>query len=126
MKVVRSHRISYRSSLLLIILTLCIPAAAQARILIHDAWAASGTLTLENADWAAVFSREEGALVVYSKMKETMKIVPFYMEDRGFEISGQTPPKTPDSDSPQAKTRGEAPLSNILIIVSRAGAEIRV
>jgi hypothetical protein len=74
---------------LLIALILCIPFAAQAKISIRDTWATSGKLTLEGADWTAVFCKEEGALLVYpplplqggdSKTKETMKIVPFYSE----------------------------------------------
>jgi len=36
---------------------------------------------LGNADWTAVFCKEEGTLLVYSKKKETVRIVPFYSEN---------------------------------------------
>ena len=80
MKMTRFRKIRYGSSLLLIVLVLFIPVAAQAGISVRDTWTTSGRLDLRNADWSATFRKEEGALSVYSKMKETVKIVPFYSE----------------------------------------------
>jgi len=73
-------RIPYRCSFLLIILALCVPAIAQAEISVTGNWDASGELALEGENWRAVFSKEEGALSVYSESRETMKIVPFFSE----------------------------------------------
>ena len=70
-----------------IALFLFIPVATQAEISIHDAWATSGRLTLENADWSAVFCKKEGALFAYSKARETMKIVPFDSEEAQIILS---------------------------------------
>jgi hypothetical protein len=83
---VRMKIIKFVSSVLLIAIILCIPVTIRAEILIHDMWTASGKLTLENTDWTATFSREDGALLVYSKTKKIVKIVPFYSEDEGDRI----------------------------------------
>jgi len=80
MKMTRFRGILYGGFFLSIGLFLCLPFAAQAEISIRDTWAESGRLSLEGEDWNAVFSREDGALLVYSKMKETVKLVPFYSE----------------------------------------------
>ena len=78
--------IKFISSVLLIAIILCIPVTIRAEISIYDMWTASGKLTLENTDWTATFSRKDGALLIYSKTKEIVKIVPFYSEDKDDRI----------------------------------------
>jgi hypothetical protein len=80
MKIIRFIRIPCRGIPLLIVLIFCIPLAAQAQVSITDTWAESGRLAVEGADWSVVFSKEEGALLVYSRTKETVRIVPFFSE----------------------------------------------
>ncbi len=58
----------------------CFYVVAQAEITIDDTWSASGKLTLEGVGWSVLFSKEAGALTVYSDGKETVKIAPFYSE----------------------------------------------
>jgi len=84
MKTTRQYIVLYSVPLLLIAFILCIPAVAYAGISVRDTWAESGRLAIEGLDWAVVFSREEGALLVYSRTKETVKIVPFYSEARFY------------------------------------------
>ena len=76
---IKSSRFFHKTFLSSVALILCIPFAAQAEISIYDTWGTVGKLVLQNADWTAVFSKEEGALLLYSKSKETIRIVPFYM-----------------------------------------------
>lgn len=74
----KKNKICYSLFLFLII---SLPGASEAKISIKDEWDISGKLFLEDKDWAGVFSKEEGALRVYSKLERTksegMKIVPF-------------------------------------------------
>ncbi|MFC1713355.1 hypothetical protein ACFL6S_06800 [Candidatus Poribacteria bacterium] len=76
MNVGKCFAASYMVSILLISFTF----GAQAQISVHDTWVASGKLVLEDSDWSAVFSKEDGALLVYSRMAETIRIVPFNSE----------------------------------------------
>ncbi len=80
MKTIKSFRNLYRRSTLLLVLILCVPAATQAGISVHNTWDTSGEFTLKGENWNAVFSKQEGALLVYSEQKETIKIVPFGSE----------------------------------------------
>ncbi len=72
------NKVKYCGIFLLIIL--CIPYAVQAEISVRDNWAESGEVALEGVDWTVVFAREAGALLVYSRAKETVRIVPFHSE----------------------------------------------
>ena len=80
MNIISFLRIPCRGIPLLTVLIFCIPLMAQAQVSITDTWAESGRLAVEGANWSVLFSKEEGALLVYSRTKETVRIVPFCSE----------------------------------------------
>jgi len=80
MGIIRQRANLCSSLLLSITLILCIPIMSYAAISISNEWDESGKLGVEGEDWSAVFSREDGALIVYSRNKQTVKVVPFYSE----------------------------------------------
>jgi hypothetical protein len=59
----------------------------SAEVSTKDDWNAAGRLTVEGDTWAAVFSKDEGALLVYAraggKKLQTMKVVPLGAREAG-------------------------------------------
>ena len=75
----RTGRLSRELSVILSVLVslvFCASVVAQTGIAVRDTWKASGKLILEGEKWRAVFSKQEGALLLSSGATETLKVVP--------------------------------------------------
>lgn len=70
----------YKISSLITAIFLLATFASQAQISANDTWSKSGELSLSGAGWSAIFSRDDGALLIYSKSrnKEVIRIIPLH------------------------------------------------